>query len=66
VEYTVPNLAALRRYRYRSEEAVYTTAAQVQEACKTAALAEVYRKGAPAEETTVPVEETTAPVEANI
>jgi hypothetical protein len=64
VEYMAANLVALRRYHYRSTEAVYKNAAQVPEACKTASPAEVYRKGAPAEETTVPVEATTVPVEA--
>jgi hypothetical protein len=48
VEYMAPDLRVLRRYHYRSTLAVCKDAAQVPEACKTAAPAEVYRKSVPA------------------
>jgi hypothetical protein len=66
VEYKAPDLMVLRRYHYRSTWAVCKDAAQVPEACKTAAPAEAYRKGVLEEATTALEVVTTALAEEKV
>jgi hypothetical protein len=66
VEYKAPDLMVLRRYHYRSTWAACKDAAQVLQACKTAAPAEAYMTGVLEDARAVPVEATTALAEEKV